>query len=154
MKEFEARMDNWRRVVMGGTGGAANATCASWAKWYVALRTSEAAPAADALEARVRPLGGLVTVDMLDGWIVEAAWRMLGDFNDRTALKHLYIHQLPEDRLRMKLKNVRGPHVPLVVARARNNLQAILKRLDSTATIRPTTCLPGCPVPTAELALP
>lgn len=150
MKDFEARMDNWRRVVKAGSSGAANATCANWAKWYVALRTSEAPPAADILAAKIRPLGGLVTADQLDGWMVEAAWRMLGDYNDRAALKHLYIHQLPEDRLRAKLKGVRGPHVRLVVARAKNNLLAVLKRLDNADTIRSTTCLPECSVPTVD----
>lgn len=147
-------MSNWARVVRSGSKGASGAACAAWAKWYVALRTCAAPPVADVYAAKYRPLEPQVSADELDGWLVEAAWRMLGDYNDRTALKHLYVHQLPEDRLRVKLKGVRGPHVRLVVARARNNLSAILKTLDSADTIRSTTCLPGCPVPTAESALP
>jgi hypothetical protein len=153
MKEFEARMDNWRRVVFG-SGGSSAACCASWAKWYVALRVSEAPPAHDVLEAKIKPLRGVVTADQLDGWIVEAAWRLLGDFNERQALKFLYIHQWPEDKLRRHLVGVRGPHVRLVVARAKNNLQAILIKLQVADTIQSTTCLPGCPVPTVESTLP
>lgn len=155
MKEFEARMDNWRRVVLGG-GGTTSSVCASWAKWYVALRVSEAPPSQDVLDAKFKPLRGIVTADQIDGWLIEAAWRRMGDFNDRQALKFLYIHQWPEDKLRRQLVGVRGPHVRLVVARAKNNLNAILKKLDGTATIASvfTTCLPGCPVPTAEVASP
>lgn len=153
MKEFEARMDNWRRVVLGGATGA-SACCASWAKWYVALRTSEAPPAKEVLDEKYKPLRGIVSADQLDGWIIEAAWRMLGDYNDRQALKFIYIHQWPEDKIRRHLVGVRGPHVRLVVARARNNLVAILKKLEDAATITSTTCPPGCPVPTVALTLP
>lgn len=153
MKEFEARMDNWARVVMGSSSSSA-ACCASWAKWYVALRTSEAPPAKEVLDEKFKPVRGIVSADQLDGWLVEAAWRQLGDYNDRQALKFLYIHRWPEDKLRRQLVGVRGPHVRLVVARAKNNLLAILKKLEQTTTIAPTTCLPGCPVPTVESTLP
>lgn len=153
MKEFEARMDNWRRVVRG-TSTAASTCCASWAKWYVALRTSEAPPAKDVLDEKFKPLRGIVSADQLDGWLIEAAWRQLGDYNDRQALKFVYVQQWPEDKIRRQLVGVRGPHVRLVVARARNNLLAILKKLDDAATIASTTCLPGCPVPTVESTLP
>ena len=153
MKEFDARMDNWRRVVSGRTTQT-SASCASWAKWYVALRVSAAPPAKDVMDEKFKPLRGIVSSDQLDGWLVEAAWRMLGDYNDRQALKFVYIHQWPEDKIRRQLVGVRGPHVHLVIARAKNNLIAILKKLDGTVTIASTTCLPGCPVPTAESALP
>ena len=158
MKEFEAfeaRMDNWRRVVQGGgKDSAAAGCCAAWAKWYVALRTSEQAPESDLRDERIKPVRPLVSANYLDGWLVEAAYRQLGDFNDRMALKCRHIYQFDEVRTRTKLKGVRGPHVRLVIARAENNLKAVLKKLDSAATIRSTTCLPGCPEPTAELALP
>ena len=147
-------MDNWRRVVMGGMGGSSAACCASWAKWYVALRVSEAPPALEVLEQKIKPLTPLVSADQLDGWLIEMAWRRLGDFNDKQALKFLYIHQWPEDKIRRQLVGVRGPHVRLVVARAKNNLNTILKKLGDTSTIAPTTCLPGCPVPTVEMTLP
>ena len=108
---------------------------ASWAKWYVALRVSEAPPAHDVLEEKVRPLRGVVTADHLDGWMIEAAWRMLPDYNDRMAIKAKYIYQFPEDRIRLHLKGVRGPHVKLVVARAENNLQRLVRVLERADTI-------------------
>lgn len=153
MKEFAARMDNWRRVVRD-TKAPAAACCASWAKWYVALRVSAAAPAMDVLEDRVKPLRPQVAADVLDGWVIEMAWRRLAEFNDKQALKFLYIHQWPEDKIRRQLVGVRGPHVPLVIRRAEKRLQDILCELESVDTIRFTTCLPGCPVPTVELTLP
>lgn len=147
-REFLARMENWRRVVSGGTGGSAS-VCATWARWYVALRTSEAPPNADVLDEKHKPVRPLVSPDVLDGWLVEAAFRKLGDWNDREALKCRHIYGFDEARIRTRLKGVRGPHVRLVIARAENNLKAILKTLDEQFTIRSTTCLPGCPVPTA-----
>lgn len=135
-REFDGRMENWRRVVTG-SAGSATAFCAGWAKLYVLLREDEAEPPQDVIEAKVRPLAGLVTADQYDGWLVEAAWRLLGDFNDRMALKCLYVYRLPEERIRMKLRGVRGSHVRLVVGRAKKNLETILKRLDAAATIRP-----------------
>ena len=152
--QFVGRMDNWRRVVRGSGTTGGGAVCASWARWYVALRVSEAPPASDLIEQKIRPLGGLVTADQLDGWLVEAAWRMLPDFNERQALKFLYIHQWPESSIRRHLVGVRGPHVKLVCARARNNLVAILKKLEPTANITSKICLPGCPVPSVDTTLP
>ena len=154
MQEFEARMDNWRRVVVGKSSSAASVFCASWAKWYVAFRIDAPPPAMDVLEQKIKPLSPLVSADQLDGWLVEMAWRRLGDFNDKQALKFFYVHQWPEDKIRRQLVGVRGPHVRLVIARARNNLIAVLKKLESADTIRSTTCLPGCPEPTVELTLP
>jgi hypothetical protein len=132
--QFDGRMANWRRVVGGQTSGASSC-CAAWAKWYVALRVSEAPPAQEELEERIKPLRGQVSADYLDAWMVEAAWRMLGDYNDRMAIKAKYIYQFPEDRIRLHLKGVRGPHVKLVVARAENNLKALLRVLERADTI-------------------
>lgn len=153
--EFERRMANWRRVVRDRRGESRDTgCCATWARWYVALRLSEPAPEKEQLEERTKPVRPLVAADHLDGWIVEAAWRMLPDFNDRQALKFTHLKQWPADKIRRQLVGVRGPHVRLVIARAENNLRAILKRLDDAATIRSTTCPPGCPVPTVESTLP
>ena len=140
---FLARMDNWRNVVRGPAGSpGASQYCAGWAKLYVHLRTSEAAPVQDQIEQRIAPLNPLVGDDVLDGWLVEAAWRTLGDYNEREALKCLYIYQWPDEMLRRRLR-VRGRAVPLVIAKAENKLQGILNSLGSLATIRSTTCLPG-----------
>jgi hypothetical protein len=154
-QEFIARMDNWRKVVHGPVkAGSASQYCAGWAKLYVHLRTSEAPPAEDVRDERIKPLSPLVSANELDGWLVEAAWRTLGDYNERQALKSLYIYRWPTDQIRRFLRGVRGPHVPLVIAKAEKNLQRVLKCLGDAATIRSTTCLPGCPVPTAEPASP
>lgn len=152
---FLARMANWRKVVIGKvSAGGASQYCAGWAKLYVQLRVSEAPPAQEVLAEKIKPLSPLVSADELDGWIVEAAWRMLGDYNERQALKSLYIYRFPACQIRRFLKGVRGPHVPLVIAKAEKNLQRLLKTLGTAATIRSTTCLPGCPVPSAEPASP
>jgi hypothetical protein len=133
-REFVGRMDNWRRVV-SGPASSASSCCASWAKWYVALRVSEAPPERELLELRVKPLRGVVSADHLDAWMIEAAWRMLPDYNDRMAIKAKYIYQFPNDRIRLNLKGVRGRHVELVVSRAENNLQRLLRVLERADTI-------------------
>ncbi len=136
---FLQRMENWRRVVRGPAGVSGESQyCAGWAKLYVHLRTSEAAPAQDEIERRLTPLNPLVGDDILDGWLVEAAWRTLGDYNEREALRCMYIYQWPEEQLRRRLR-VRGRQIPLVMAKAENRLQAVLNSLGSLATIRCTT---------------
>ncbi|MTW11415.1 hypothetical protein GM658_12490 [Pseudoduganella eburnea] len=136
-QEFQARLANWRKVVKRSVGaGGASQYCAGWAKLYVHLRTSEAAPGDEQLAEKIRPLSPLVASDELDGWLVEAAWRTLGDANERQALKALYIYQWPVDQVRRFLRGVRGPHVPLVIAKAERNLQAVLEKLGSVEVIR------------------
>lgn len=133
-RQFEGRMDNWRRVVSGPVSKTSTC-CAAWAKWYVALRVAELPPAQDVMEEKVKPLRGVVSADHLDGWIIEAAWRALPDYNDRMAIKAKYIYQFPESRIRLHLKGVRGPHVKLVVARAEKRLQDLLITLEQAASI-------------------
>jgi hypothetical protein len=150
-QEFTARMDNWRKVVHGSVkAGGSSQYCAGWAKLYVHLRTSEAAPAQDVLAEKIRPLNPTVSTNELDAWLIEAAWRTLGDYNERQALKCLYIQQWPASQIRRFLRGVRSHHVPLVIAKAEKNLQRVLKCLGDAATSRSTTCLPGCPVPFVE----
>lgn len=121
------RLDNWRRVVSGPLTRAASC-CALWARWYVSSRVGEAMPAEDLAELKAQPVRPLVSADQLDGWMIEAAWRTLGDYNERMALKAKYIYRMPDERIRLKLKGVRGSHVKLVVARAERNLLAVLER--------------------------
>jgi len=135
-QELQARLANWRKVVKRPVGGGASQYCAGWAKLYVHLRTMEAAPAEDQLAEKIKPLSPLVANDELDGWLVEAAWRTLGDHNERQALKALYIYQWPADQVRRFLRGVRGPHVPLVIAKAERNLQGVLELLGSVNEIR------------------
>lgn len=134
---FIARMSNWRKVVMGPTGdGGTSQYCAGWAKLYVHLRVSEAAPAEELLAEKIKPLSPLVSADELDGWLVEAAWRTLGDYNERQALKSLYIYRWPADQIRRFLHGVRGRHVQLVIAKAERNLHRVLAQLESVEAIR------------------
>jgi hypothetical protein len=59
---FIARMDNWRRVVHGTVKPSGHSQyCAGWAKLYVHLRTSEAAPPQDLLEEKIKPLTATVS---------------------------------------------------------------------------------------------
>ncbi|SFG29984.1 hypothetical protein SAMN05518865_110184 [Duganella sp. CF458] len=96
----------------------------------------EAPPAGDQAAEKIKPLNPLVASDELDGWLVEAAWRTLGDSNERQALKALYIYQWPADQVRRFLRGVRGPHVPLIIAKAERNLEEILERLGNVEAIR------------------
>lgn len=136
-QEFQARLANWRKVVNRPVGsGGASQYCAGWAKLYVHLRVMEAPPAEDQAAEKIRPLSPLVASDELDGWLVEAAWRTLGDTNERQVLKALYIYQWPADQVRRFLRGVRGRHVPLVIAKAEGNLQSVLDLLGSVDSIR------------------
>lgn len=137
-QEFLGRMENWRKVVRGA-GGAVDSSasyCAGWAKLYVKLRTAEESPAEDIADAKIKPLSPLVTVDELDGWLVEAAWRTLGDYNARQALKCLYINRWPACQIRRFLRGVRGPHVPLIIAKAERDMQRLLDTIGSAAAVR------------------
>jgi hypothetical protein len=136
-QEFLGRMENWRKVVRGA-GGAVDSSasyCAGWAKLYVKLRTSEAPPDGDIRDEKIKPLSPLVSVDELDGWLVEAAWRTLGDYNARQALKCLYIQRWPACKIRDFLNGVRGRHVPLVIAKAERDLQAVLAKVGGAAMV-------------------
>lgn len=155
-EQFEARLENWRRAVRGAEkrdGGAQ--CCAAWARQYVLQRAVAAggtlAPADEGSRLQ-RPLA--CTGAELDGWVVEAAWRQLGDANERQVLKALHIHQWPADQLRRFVRGVRGRHMPLLIAKAERNLRSILITLGSPATIQATTRLPGYPEPSAESASP
>ena len=134
-RALQARLANWRKVVMGPAGGSAE-YCAGWAKLYVSLRTDEAPPAEEVLSEKIKPLSPLVSADELDGWLVEAAWRSLGDYNERQALKALYIYRWPADQIRRFLSGVRGRHVPLVIAKAERSLEGVLALLGSADAIR------------------
>ena len=151
---FARRLANWRRVVReqrreGATAGC----CSAWARAYIQQRLMAEREQAlrDVDIGAVRPH---VPLDILDGWLVEAAWRTLGDYNEREALRCAHVLQLPDERIRRRLCGVRGRHVSLLLAKAERNLSRLLIRLGTPATIRATTSPPGCPVPTDESMLP
>lgn len=74
-QDLERRLDNWRNVVLYGSGGSAN-YCASWAAAYYAQRNlEELRKLVDglgmrALETLAASSGGR-EVDHLDGWLIE-----------------------------------------------------------------------------------
>ena len=131
---FEKRMDNWRRTVRGGIGGG-SACCASWAALYVKAR------AKDGNGNDPAPPRQLISVDELDGWLIEAAVRSLVVFDEKMALRYWYVMQYPEHWIRSKLM-LRANSVRLVMARAENNLREVLAKLDSPDNILSTNSTP------------
>lgn len=135
--EFMGRMDNWRRTVRGGAGSSATSgCCALWARWYVLCHLEKRAAAdVDAGARRTQPTRPLVSVDQLDGWIVEAAVRTLGDFNEREVLRFWYVWQYPPHWICSKL-HVRKHHLRVLLARAEKNLHQVLAKLDDAARMQ------------------
>jgi len=126
---FSKRMDNWRRTVryLGSGGGGC---CASWAAMYVACRAQDKNVEAEA----ARMPRAIVTVDQLDGWLVEAAVRAMASFEEKQALRYRYVWQYSDHWIKTKLK-LRRTGVRLVLARAQRNLQQILAKLENPAKI-------------------
>lgn len=126
---FSKRMDNWRRTVryLGSRGGGC---CASWAALYVACRVQD--KNAEAEVARMPR--AIVTVDQLDGWLVEAAVRSMISFDEKQALRYRYVWQYSEHWIKTKLK-LRRTGVRLVLARAQRDLQQILAKLENPVRI-------------------
>ncbi len=119
--EFEKRLDNWRRTVLylgHGTGTA----CPSWAAMYIKTR--------DALDATARPasMRNLISVQELDGWVIEAAWSALTNEDDKTVLKLWYVRRATPETIRCSMRLRRVP-VNKVLERAKNNLQKELAKL-------------------------
>jgi hypothetical protein len=135
---FAKRMENWRRTVRGSLGGGGG-YCAGWARLYVAARTAKERKNQElglfaSLMKEVDAKRVRIDVDELDGWLVEAAVRSLGDFNERKVLQFWYVFQYPEHWIKTKLL-LRRSGVMLVKARAENNLQKVFTRLENAATI-------------------
>lgn len=131
---FERRMDNWRRTVRGSLGGGSGGFCATWARWYVICRTADSNRLKTFVEPDISPPRAPITVDELDGWLVEAAVRSLVDFNERRVLHFWYVFQYPEHWIKTKLL-LRRSGVMLVKGRAENNLQKVFTRLENAANI-------------------
>jgi hypothetical protein len=117
--EFEKRLDNWRRTVLylgHGTGTA----CPGWAAMYIKTR--------DALDAPAGPASArnLISVEELDGWMIEAAWSALSNEDDKTVLKLWYVSRAKPETIRCSMR-LRRMRVGDLLERAKNNLQ---KELD------------------------
>lgn len=126
--EFERRMENWRRTVRSAFGRGAGGCCASWAAMYVASRSK------DGNGDEPAPPRMIVSVDELDGWLIEAAVRSMRDFNEKQALRYQFVWQYPEHWIRSKLM-LRATALRFVLARAERSLQEVLARLEDPATI-------------------
>ncbi len=118
--DFFRRMDNWRRVVRGS--GASGGCCAGWARLYVASRVHD--------ESGPQYTGSLISPDVLDGWLVEAAVRSLISFDEKMALRYWHVFQYPEHWIKVKLM-LRRSGVRLTLSRAENNLMRVLDKLSS-----------------------
>lgn len=88
------RLENWRRVVL--TRGDTRETCARWAAWYVTLR--------DLRSGEVRPAG--ISPDVLDGWLVEAAWRALPNHVSKWILRYRYVFNMSQEQIQTRLWRV------------------------------------------------
>lgn len=122
--DFIRRMENWRRVVRDG--GSSKSFCASWARLYVSNRVRD--------EIEPRYSGTLISPDVLDGWLIEAAVRTLISFDEKMALRYWYVLQYPEHWIKAKLM-LRKTGVRVVLARAENNLMKVLDKLDGADII-------------------
>lgn len=91
---LEARLENWRRVVL--TRGDTRGTCALWAAWYVSLR--------DLKSREERPRG--IAPDILDGWVVEAAWRALPNHVSKWILRYRYVFNMGQEQIQTRLWRV------------------------------------------------
>lgn len=135
---FEKRMDNWRRVVRGSLGGGAGGFCAGWARLYVQARDEQEREklckqfAVSPEEAPSRPR---ISVDVLDGWLIEAVVRSLPDYDQRRALQFWYVWQYPEHWIKSKLMLRRGA-LRVVFGRALTNVKNILHSINSAANIQ------------------
>lgn len=125
---LEKRLNNWRRTVLYVRGGRGSA-CAFWAELYLKSRASEK-------EAAVAPAPPRadITVEELDGWMVEAAWKAMLDFDEKQALKFWFVHQYPEHWIKRKL-GLRRLGVPLLLARAKVSLKKNLDKFADSTTI-------------------
>lgn len=130
---FRKRMENWRKTVRLGLGGGSGGYCASWAKWYFATKHLHSTGPKE-FEEMQREMRVPVSIDELDGWLVEAAVRSLINFNERKVLQWFYVHNYPEHWIKSKLA-LRKASVLLIKARAEKNLQILLARLENSTYI-------------------
>jgi hypothetical protein len=133
--DFEERLMNWGATVRGSVGSAGGA-CALWADLYVKHRNDQEKALAIALQIAL-PASPLRATDsnVLDGWLIEAAWTRLGFFDQKEALKLRYVWGYRNQFIKNKL-HINGSCLDIVLGRAKTNLKLVLDKLDSPAKIR------------------
>jgi DNA-directed RNA polymerase specialized sigma24 family protein len=122
------RLDNWKRTVRYLGGGRGNA-CAFWAELYLKSRVNE-----EEANKPMQPLRVPVTVEELDGWLVEAAWKALMDFDEKQALKFRFVYGYSDHWITRKL-GLQRMTVPHLLARARKSLKNNLDKFEDPTTI-------------------
>lgn len=140
---FEKRMENWRRVVRSSVARGGGGFCAGWARLYVQTRDErerrkmlkQYGPGMALLVMPTLTASTKVSIDELDGWLVEAAVRSLPDFNERKVLQMWHVWQYPEHWIKTKLL-LRKSGVRIVLAHAQSNLKNILRNLNSAVNIQ------------------
>lgn len=132
--EFERRMTNWRNTLYNPNGGGGGGCCAAWARWYVVTRDMDENALRRFIEPDLLTIAPRISVDELDGWLVEAAVRTLPIFEDRQVLRMHYVFRYPEHWIKTKLL-LRNKAVRLVLARAQGNLKKVLQNLKPAANI-------------------
>lgn len=127
---LEKRLTNWRCTVRGGIASGDGGCCALWAQWYVTLNVEERTWPG---ERPPRPAGNSISVDTLDGWLVEACVRCLKP-DERTLLRMMYVFQEPEHVIKRELW-LRRSGIRALKQEALSNLKKMLDRIGNTDTI-------------------
>jgi hypothetical protein len=124
---FGERLDNWARVVR--LPKFQSGVCAQWARWYVAIRDSEA-------KYDGAPLG--LTKDELDAWLVERAWASMQHPVHKFILKYHYIWNMSDVQVVTRMRkahgvNLRGRPWDLIIAEAEASLKKQLVNPENIA---------------------
>lgn len=148
---FEERLKNWAYVVSDRRRVGGNCSSA-WASDFIANRNNKELQLAMAMGmvSRKSILGEIEIAvfneaDRLDGWLIEAAWTMLGRHEDKQALRLRYVMHWSDEQIRQKLRIRRVKNVGLILARAKTSLQQVLDKFKNQTTIRSYNLTAGIP---------
>ncbi|MDR3411598.1 MAG: hypothetical protein P4L87_11765 [Formivibrio sp.] len=148
----EKRLANWSKTVRDNNSD--NSVCAFWAKGYIALRNKEHERLAMELQL-VDPQSPLCSIDadLLDGWLVEAAVRVMANFDEKQVIRYRYVWNYPDHWIKTKL-GIRQNALRLVMARGLNNLRSLLEKLNTPVRIRSNNLHAGVDPRLVAIAVP
>lgn len=144
VKDFslEERLRNWGYVVTRQSVSV-NVT-AAWAADYVSNRNAAEFKLAVSHGLIKRPsiveqieIQATSEASIADAWLIESAWSCIGDFNQKQALKMMYVSRLNECFIRRKLRLRGQQNLKLLLWRAKSSLQQVLARQQNGAIIQP-----------------